>query len=366
MPKSLFTSSECLALLAVFSDACREVELLSNIGKQNFSSSNTSTSIKRCTQANSDTLLTELNKIFFQTLLRYEKARSEDYLELLDGTFRKLNDEESTRVKYLEILSRVSAVLRSLLCELDESGTFECLERYCQREQSELDKLATFVSSASAKERDLVKLQNDVQELEKATKEESVAFFSTLGKLKHEFQELREKAKMTIQYKTKEYAAKLLDYQNMQNERLSILSDELELVKAVISQTTRIAEETNSWLCSDTSTKANLLNLVPKSDHPDVLAKCLVSMKKQVEERQALHAQLKEQYQTCDAIVLADDREKEALRLREEYSKRVLLSVIQLQSWWRTMMAVHRIRKRRKRKGRKGSKRRPAATPQSV
>ncbi|KAF7260422.1 hypothetical protein EG68_02045 [Paragonimus skrjabini miyazakii] len=364
MPKSLFTSSECLALLAVFSDACKEVELLSNIGKQNFPSSSTSTSTGRCTQANPDTLLAELNKIFFQTLLRYEKARSEDYLELPDGTFRKLNDEESTRVKYLEIVSRISATLKNLLCELDESGTFECLERYCQQEQSELDKLATFVGSASAKERDLVKLQNDVQELEKATKEESVAFFSTLEKLKHEFQELREMAKMTIQYKTKEYAAKLLDYQNMQNQRLSILSDEVERVKAVLSQTTRIAEETNSWLCADISTKVNLLDLVPKTDHPDALAKRLASMKKQLEERQALHAQLKEQYETCDAIVLADDREKEAIRLREEYAKRMLLSVIQLQSWWRTMMAVRGIRKRRRRKGRKGGKGKPAATPQ--
>ncbi|CAH8527698.1 unnamed protein product [Dicrocoelium dendriticum] len=355
MSQHLFAPSECLSLLAVFSDACKEVELLSGMGKHNFPSQY-GTASGMCGQVSPDALLTELNKIFFQTLLRYEKARSEDYLELPDGTFRKLNDEEGTRVKYLDIVGRVLATLRNVLFELDETGTFTTLEKYCQQEQSELDKLATFVSSAAEKEQSLTKLQGDMRELQHAVEKDSVEFFNILENLKHEFQELREMSKMTIQYKTKQYSAKLQRRLDAYSDRFKICSSEVEYIKGLISQSLRVGEETSSWLCADISEKVNLFDLVPKNDHPDKLALKLELMRKQLEERQALRAELTKQYENYTEILIKDDREKEAKRVREEYAKKVMMSIIQIQSWWRTMMASRGIRVRRKRRGKKGGK----------
>ncbi|KER29552.1 hypothetical protein T265_03850 [Opisthorchis viverrini] len=353
MTQSLFTPSECLALLAVFSDACKEVELLSNIGKHNFTSQNRSSG---CAQTNQDTLLTELNKIFFQTLLRYEKSRREDYLELPDGTFRKLNEHESIKVKYLQIVSRVASTLRNLLIELDESGTFTTLEKYNNQEQSELDKLATFVGSAAEKEQELARLQEDVQALQMDIQKESVEFAATLRNLKHEFQEVREMAKMVLQYKSKEYTTALHEKMAAKTGNLRELTDKVERVKAVIAQSTRVSEETNCWLYSDITKKVMLSELIPQNDLPLKVSQRLEQIRKQLEDHKALHVKLQEDYETCDNILRVDQREKDAIRLREEYTKRVIMSVIQIQSWWRTMVAVRGIRLRRKRKGKKSAK----------
>ncbi|VDP71318.1 unnamed protein product [Echinostoma caproni] len=357
MTQQLFTPSECLALLAVFSDACREVDLLLNIGKQNFHEKNTLGS--RCSQANSDTLLTELNKIFFQTLLRYEKARREDYLELPDGTFRKLNDEESIKVKYLEIVSRVSATLKALLLEIDETGTITALEKYCSQEQAELEKLETFVSSAAEKEQDLARLQEDVQALQREILSDTIEYTNTIENLKHEFQELREMACMTIQYKSKEYATKLQSELGRQANEMKELSGRVEHVKAVIAQVSRVAEETNSWLFTDISNKINLADFIPTNDHPAILAEKVKRINAQLEEKKALHEELLKQYEECEAICMADEREKEGAHLREEYAKKFVLAVVQIQSWWRTMIELRGIRTRKKRKGKKGDRKKP-------
>ncbi|CAL8074283.1 unnamed protein product [Calicophoron daubneyi] len=362
MCTEIFTPSECLALLAVLSDACKEVDLLFNISRQNFPVQNSSQSSGRSGQANPDTLLTELNKIFFQTLLRYEKARREDYLELPDGTFRKLNDEESTKVKFIDVVSRVSATLKNLLLEIDESGTITSLERYNGEEQAELEKLETFVNSAAEKERNLVRLQDDVRTLQNELHSQTEKFTQTLEELKHEFQELREMAKMTMQYKTKEYATKLQQEIGGNDKELKALNDEYEHVRAVISQTQRVGEETCSWLYMDIANKVNLADFVPTNDRPKLLQKQVAEMRNTLEARKALHAQLKEEYEKCDSILIADAREKDAIQVREEYAKKFVLAVVQIQSWWRTMIEIRGVKTRRKRKGKgKGKKGKKAA-----
>ncbi|TPP62287.1 hypothetical protein FGIG_05721 [Fasciola gigantica] len=354
MSQQLFTPSECLALLAVFSDACREVDLLVNIGKQNFPEQNALGS--RCPQANADTLLTELNKIFFQTLLRYEKARKEDYLELPDGTFRKLNDEESIHVKYLEIVSRVAATLKALLLEIDETGTITALEKYCNQEQAELEKLETFVSSAAEKEKSLALLQEDVQLLQREIQNDTMEYTNTIENLKHEFQELREMAAMTLQYKSKEYAMRLQQEICRQNSEMKELNNRVENAKAVIAQVTRVAEETNTWLYTCIAKRSTLAEFIPINEHSAVLAEKVKLINAKLGEKKTLHAELVKQYNECDAICLADEREKEGIQLREEYAKKFILAVVQIQSWWRAIIEMRGIRTRKKKKGRKGGK----------
>lgn len=355
MTQPLFGPSEGLALLVVFGDAVKEVELLYNTAKQNFRASNNADN-GRCSQAKPDTLLTELNKIFFQTLLRYEKARSEDFLESPDGTFRKLNDEESTKVKFLEVVSRVFNTLRNLLFELDENGTFTSLQRYVSQEQSELDKLASFVSSAANKEKELHLLQEEIQNLQRDMAKESIEFSETITHLKHEFQELREMAKMTVKYEQKEFDSKFQQTLNAHNETIRKTTANVENLKTVIYQNIRGQEETRCWICSDTASKVNLSNLLGLDTKLTQFADRLENMRKQLEHRKELHAQLQDDFETCTEIVTVYDREKEAARLREEYAKKALISAVQIQSWWRTMMSVRGIRLKKKRKGKKGGK----------
>ncbi|OON14412.1 hypothetical protein X801_09796 [Opisthorchis viverrini] len=144
---------------------------------------------------------------------------------------------------------------------------------------------------------------------------ESVEFAATLRNLKHEFQEVREMAKMVLQYKSKEYTTALHEKMAAKTGNLRELTDKVERVKARLEQ-----------------------------------------IRKQLEDHKALHVKLQEDYETCDNILRVDQREKDAIRLREEYTKRVIMSVIQIQSWWRTMVAVRGIRLRRKRKGKKSAK----------
>lgn len=354
MSQQLFTPSECLALLAVLGDACREVDLLVNIGKQNFPEQEALGS--HCPLANTDTLLTELNKIFFQTLLRYEKARKEDYLELPDGTFRKLNDEESIHVKYLEIVSRVATTLKALLLEIDETGTITALEKYCYQEQAELEKLETFVNSAAEKEHLLAHLQEDVQRLQREIQSETLEYTNTIGNLKHEFQELREMAAMTVQYKSKEYATKLQQEIGRQNAEMKELIAKVENTKATIAQITRVAEETNCWLFTCIANRSNLAEFIPTNEHRTNLAQKVKEINAKLEEKKALHAQLIKQYNECDAVCMADERTKEGARLREEYAKKFILSVVQIQSWWRAIIEMRGIRTRRRKKGKKGGK----------
>lgn len=353
---TLFAPPECLALLAVFTDACKEVDLLANISQQKFSAQANISSTQWNVSSNPDTLLTELNKIFFQTLLRYEKARSEDYLELPDGTYRKLNEEESTNVRYVEIVTRISTTLKSLLLELEHSGTIQSLEKYCHSEQAELEKLEHCVTSASKKEKQLVELHQEVQRLQRVMDKDALEYAQTIERIKHEFQELRDMSRMTLTYKSKEYATKMQHNLRSQANEMKHLNEKVDRVKAVIAQASRCGETTASWLHLDIANICNLAEFIPTNEHPAIVAKNLTDIQAALEEATARRVELQERFNYCSSLVARSKIEKENIRLREDYARKFLLSVLQIQCWWRAVIEMRGIKKKRRKKGKKGGK----------
>ncbi|CAH8549269.1 unnamed protein product [Heterobilharzia americana] len=339
LQESIFSPSECLSILAAINDTSKQLEVLynSNLSSIVYFPKNKKSNTSLCSHAN-----------------RQHSSKSCDTHNLLNNQVFNLKDEKS-KINYMEIIERLMNLFKSLVNELNTNGTVNCLEKYCYQQQQKLDELQTFINSIEKNEKYLNELQVDLQQLQISIQNNTIEFTTTLTSLKHELQELVEISNMIKQYKQNDYDMKLQKDLNVQSDEIKQLNDQLDKVKLQIQQQIRISEETNSWLYLYMAELENLSSYTIITYQSNDMINKMNDMLNKLEKNKAMHIELEQQYTEYEKILTEDNRQKEVKYIHDEYTKKFLTSILQIQSWWRTMIEVHGI-KIGKRKGKKKKK----------
>ncbi|VDL90193.1 unnamed protein product [Schistocephalus solidus] len=346
-----------VALKAVLTDTITDFSALHKAASCGATLPEKSLSTTEKTDAsNPDTLLQELNKVFFETLIRFEKCRREDYIELEDGNFRKLSDDESMLRTFLEEVAKVIEILKLLLNEIEDRGTCNTLETQCDLKQASVDILVDLAESSIEKEDRIEDLRRRINVAAVEFAKEKELYFSALRRMRNEWQEGRQLAEMTIKYLKATYKQRAKVHAAACNANARQLIEETALLRKKIGQEKREFAECMTWLFTELDAEANRLRYLQGRNDVEELSKKLEKMEEDLAKETEEHTALKKEFAHCEAVVTEYRLEQEKKRLQEEYQHKMTICVLQVQCWWRTMIEIRGIKLKKKRGKGKGKK----------
>lgn len=308
-------------------------------------------------ERNPDAILQELNKIFFETLIRFEKCRREDYIEMQDGTFRKLSDDESIMRTFLEEVAQEIDILQLLENEIDTWGTYNSLKNQCEIKQAAVDLLTDLAKTTMEREEMIKTIQERIAFSNDQFEKQKKLYSDTLQRLKNEWQEGRQLSEMSIKFLKASYKQRASVFAVNCEERTKALLDEAAGLRLRLSTEKRQISETSSWLFSELDTETNRLRYLQGRNDVEDLKRELEELTASLSKMTTDHENLKTEFAHCKEVVLDYRAEIEKKRLEEEHKQKYMVSVLQVQAWWRTMIEIKGIKLKKVRKGKgKGKK----------
>ncbi|VDM31420.1 unnamed protein product [Hydatigera taeniaeformis] len=301
-------------------------------------------------EKNSDTLIRELNRIFFETLVRFERCRREDYIALEDGSFRKLSEDESTLRTFLEEVEKLIDIFQILEREIDVWGTFKSLRMHCDGKQAVVDMPLDMAKTIMDKDQMIKFMHEKIHETEKHFENQRLFYDEVIRRLKHEWQEARQLAKMSYQYLKQSYSQRAELYSIMCDEETGALTDSAHSFRQRINTEKRLINETSSCLFAELDLHANHLKYLQSLTKVEELTSELEAMTASLEKLCKDHEKLKVEYAQCEQVVLDYKTAEERRRLDEEINQKVLVGIFQVQAWWRAIIVMRGIKVKSKRR----------------
>lgn len=345
-------------LKAVFTEAVTEFSAIHKAASCGTSLPTIKAEPTEATVANNPgTILEELNKVFFETLIRFEKCRREDYIKMDDGNFRKLNQDESCLRTFLEEISRSIEILKMLTFEIDEEGTFNTLQAQINIKQAAVDVLVDLAMTTLDKEETIRTIRAQIEHATIEFARQKELYIATLRRVRNEWQEGRQLSEMSSKYLKASYGQRANNYSSTCDVYTKTVMEDTARMQKGISQDKRQSSETVTWLCSELDSQANRLRYLQGKNDTEKLATELENLRKTLARTKKNHTDLEKQFAHCEMVVLDYRAAQEKKKLEEEFAQRYMVGMLQIQAWWRTMIEVKGIKlKKRKGKGNKKGK----------
>ncbi|EUB59775.1 hypothetical protein ECG_07520 [Echinococcus granulosus] len=345
-----------VALKAVFSDTVEEFSMIHKAASCGASVLQTLPEGEEGVEKNSDTLIKELNRIFFETLVRFERCRQEDYIALPDGSFRKLNEEESNLRTFLEEVKRVIDIFQILEREIDVWGTFKSLRMHCDDKQAIVDMPLDLAKTIMDKDQMIKFMHEKIHQIEKHFENQRLLYDEVIRRLKHEWQEARQLSLMSYKYLKASYRQRADHYSIICDEETRALSDSAQNFRQRLNTEKRLINETSSSLFGELDLQANHLKYLQGLTRVEDLSSELDALTASLEKLRKDHENLKLEYAQCEQVVLDHKTAEEKRRLEEENNQKTLVAIFQVQAWWRAIMVMQGIKAKSKRRGGKQKK----------
>lgn len=264
----------------------------------------------------------------------------------------ELNNLEKSKQHILS-LNAVLKCLQKFQFEFKQNGTMIPLNQYCEEKQNGFKKLDRFIKKTLNNKFYLSKLQFEINNIHIETLELDKIFQTCLTYLKHEFQELKALFKMQKNYCFKKYEVKLdKNIENNQKNIINNLSKKVDMHKLYIKQENRLAEESNNWFYADIAHHFNLIQFNEQTKHnPVQMRQKLESSKNNLEYIKKYYTNCIERFEKCNTIINENNTIKRHKQINDEYNRKLILSIIHIQCWWRTILVLFKSKfKPRKKK----------------
>ncbi|KAL5968816.1 hypothetical protein TSMEX_003448 [Taenia solium] len=341
-----------VALKAVFSDTVEELAMVHKAASCGASVLQTLPAEEDSNaEKNSDTLIKELNRIFFETLVRFERCRREDYIALADGSFRKLSEEESTLRTFLEEVEKVIDAFQILGREVDIYGTFKSLRMQCDDKQAVVDMPLDLAKTIMDKDQMIKFMHEKIYQTEKHFENQRLFYDEVIRRLKHEWQEARQLTQMYYKYLKASYRQRADLYSIMCDEKTRALIDSAHDLRQRLNTEKRLINETSSCLFAELDLQTNHLKYIQSLTTVEDLTSELDAMTASLEKLCKDHEKLKLEYAQCEQVVLDFKTAEEKRRLEEEINQKTLVAIFQVQAWWRAIIVLRGIKIKSKKRG---------------
>ncbi|KAL5103552.1 hypothetical protein TcWFU_005571 [Taenia crassiceps] len=334
-----------VALKAVFSDTMEEFAMVHKAAScgalvlQTLPAEEDSNAEK-----NSDTLIKELNRIFFETLVRFERCRREDYIALADGSFRKLSEEESTLRTFLEEVKKMIDVFQILEREIDVWGTFKSLRMQCDDKQTVVNMPLDMAKTIMDKDQMIKFMHEKICQTEKHFENQRMLYDEVIRRLKHEWQEARQLEQMSYKYLKASYRQRADLYSIRCDEETGALTDSAHNFRQRLNTEKRLVNETSSCLFAELDLQTNHLKYIQSLAKVEDLTSELDALTASLEKLRKDHESLKAEYAKCEQVVLDYRTAEEKRRLEEELNQKTLVAIFQVQAWWRAIIVLRGIK----------------------
>lgn len=347
------TPSLRVALKTIFSDTVQEFSML----HKSLSCFSDVLQIQSSENEQSDALLTELNQLFLGVLIKLNEFHQGDLVCHSDGSCRKLNDNEGHLRAFLADLGSTINVFRTLESEIDLSGTFESLKSNYENSKSAMNMHIQLAKNVMDNDQLIKFLQERIAASQEHFTKQIDLYDELIRKLKHELQEANQLSEMTYRYLYASYKERAEELNRIRNEESRALIDETQGYVQRLNVEKRVIYEDSSCMLSEIDAHTNRLKYLQSQTKVQDLTNNVENLVTNLSQLKVNHDRLKKDFEEYNQVVLDYDAEQERIRQREKHEQKLLIAIFKVQTWWRTMIVVRKIRVptiQIRRKGRKG------------
>ena len=334
-----------VSLKAVFSDAVEEFSMIHEAAACGATVLQTMPSEEEPSgEMNSDALIKELNKIFFETLIRFERCRREDYIAMPDGSFRKLSEDESVLRTFLEEIEKIIDIFQILEREIDKFGTFKTLEMHCNNKQAIVDMPIQLAKSLMDRDQLIKFLLEKTHQTEINFEKQRRFYDELIKKMKHEWQEARQLAKMSCKYLQESFKQRTELYDTIMEEETRALIDESQTYRQYTKAKKRLCYESSSCLYAEMDSHANRIKYLQGRTDVEEMKIKLEDLVSALSKARKDHEELRQEYRQCEEVVLDHRAAEDRKKLEEDRNQKMLVAIFQVQAWWRAMIVIRGIK----------------------
>nr|CDS25533.1 conserved hypothetical protein [Hymenolepis microstoma] len=329
-----------VALKTIFFDTAQEFSML----YQSLSCHNEVPQVKFSENEQSDALLTELNQIFIDALMKLNDFHQGDFACHSDGSCQKLSGNESHLRAFLAELGSKITVFKTLEREIDLTGTFESLKLNYEHSKSAIDTPIHLTKSIIDNDQLIKFLQKKIDASQEHFVRQIDLYDELIRRLKHELQEANQLSEMTLKYLNASYRERAEELSRIRNEETGAISDEVRGYLQRLNTEERVIYEDSSCMLSTIDEHATHLKYLQSQTKVQDLTNDVENLVTSLDQLKLNHENLKKNFKEYNQVVLDYDAEQERIRQKEEYEQKLLQAIFKVQAWWRTMIVLRKIK----------------------